>query len=284
MKISIPQSVTRTLSRQVLVARKQSPHILFAAGVVGVIGATVLACKATLKVGPVLDDFKLDIEGVKAMENDANETRKGLAYVYIRDTTKIVRLYAPAIVVGTASIAALTGSHITLTKRNSALTATVVTLTETFNQYRDRVREEVGEEKERDIYHGVLLEKTKDENGKEVMRRVLSDGVRSPYARIFDETNINWRNNSEYNNVFLTYQQNYFNHMLQARGHVFLNEVYTALGFEHTREGAVVGWVAGSDGDNYIDFGIFSDTRFVNGWEPSVIVDFNVDGIIFDKI
>ena len=86
--------------------------------------------------------------------------------------------------------------------------------------------------------------------------------------------------------MFIRAQQNYLNDLLIARGHVFLNEAYTALGFEHSSAGAVVGWVIDHDGDNFIDFGLFKpgNERFVNGTERNIILDFNVDGVIFDKI
>jgi hypothetical protein len=88
------------------------------------------------------------------------------------------------------------------------------------------------------------------------------------------------------NRLFVTCQQNYLNHVLQVRGHVFLNEAYDALGLERSTAGAVVGWVMGDNGDNYIDFGIFEaqNARFVNGSERSILLDFNVDGVIYDKI
>ena len=58
------------------------------------------------------------------------------------------------------------------------------------------------------------------------------------------------------------------------------------LGLERSSAGQVVGWVMNNDGDNYIDFGMFeaSSSRFVNGTERSVLLDFNVDGVIYDKI
>ena len=88
--------------------------------------------------------------------------------------------------------------------------------------------------------------------------------------------------------MYLKAQQNSFNDLLRARGHVFLNEVYDGLGLERSQAGAVVGWVLG-DGDNYVDFGIFDGDKprardFVNGLEASILLDFNVDGVIYDLI
>jgi hypothetical protein len=69
---------------------------------------------------------------------------------------------------------------------------------------------------------------------------------------------------------------------------VFLNEAYDALGLDRSKEGAVVGWVLGN-GDDYVDFGLYTcDTPavqdFMTGREYSVLLDFNVDGVIYDKI
>ena len=69
---------------------------------------------------------------------------------------------------------------------------------------------------------------------------------------------------------------------------LFLNEVYDMIGFEHTPEGAVAGWVK-DNGDGFVSFGLDdvnneSARRFVNGEDNVVLLDFNVDGIIFDKI
>jgi hypothetical protein len=86
--------------------------------------------------------------------------------------------------------------------------------------------------------------------------------------------------------MFLQCQQNYFNQQLKARGHVFLNEIYDAIGLERSKAGTIVGWVTDGNGDGYIDFGMFEDAsrRFINGIEPSILLDFNVDGVIYDLI
>ena len=70
---------------------------------------------------------------------------------------------------------------------------------------------------------------------------------------------------------------------------MFLNEVYEQLGFEHTSAGAVVGWIYGGFGDDYVDFGIFNESYkpardFINGYNNAVVLDFNVDGVIYNQI
>lgn len=285
----IPESVTRNFGRKVLVAKKNSPHIFFAAGVVGFAGTVVLACKATTKLEQTLDEIHEEIKEVKDKSQtptiDDKEHFKDLGYVYGKSAAKLTRLYGPSIILGVASVGALTGSHVQLTRRNSALTATLAALTKAYDDYRVRVADEIGAEKELDIYRGVTEETIEDENKKKQVVKVVNPNALSEYARIFDEACPDFKKNAEMNRIFLTAQQNYFNQLLRARGHVFLNEVYDALGFERSKAGQVVGWVINGDGDDYVDFGMFEArcADFINGHEPRVILDFNVDGIVYDK-
>lgn len=282
----IPDSVTRVFGRQMITVQKQSPHILFAAGVVGIVGSAVLASRATLKLSAVLEEAEHEINSVKTeLKHRKGQYQKDLAYVYTKNTMEIVRLYTPAVVLGTLSIAALTGSHIQLTRRNTALTAAYATVSKAYDNYRDRVRKEVGEDREMELYHSSSIEKMMV-SGKNEEVMVVDPNTWSPYARLFDETSIQYHKNAELNKLFVLAQQNYLNDLLRARGHVFLNEAYDALGLERSKAGAVVGWVIDTTGDNYIDFGLYSkeSARFTNGLERCVVLDFNVDGIIFDKL
>ena len=111
----------------------------------------------------------------------------------------------------------------------------------------------------------------------------------SRYARFFDESSPNWHTSSEYNKLFILSTMDYMNGLLRARGHVFLNEVYDALGIPRSSEGQVVGWIYNEEnpvGDNYIDFGFGEDQRtaLCSGKISGVLLDFNVDGIIVDHI
>lgn len=290
----IPKSVSRNVGMKMLAAKRNSPHIFFVGGVVGVVGSTVLACRATLKLEETLDEVHQDIEAVKDSSHRSKEVddsytegdyHKDLIYVYGKSFIKFGRLYGPAVAVGATSIAALTGSHIQLTRRNTALTATLAAVTKAYEDYRVRIQEELGEERELEIYQNTRDQEIKNEDGKKEVVKVTDPNKFSPYARMFEESNVNWQKDVELNRIFLTCHQNYFNHKLHARGYVFLNEVYDALGFEWTKAGQVVGWVMDGEGDNFIDFGIFEtrSSEFVNGYERCIVLDFNVDGVVYDK-
>ena len=112
----------------------------------------------------------------------------------------------------------------------------------------------------------------------------------SQYARFFNEACPGWEKDPECNLMYLLQQQHYANAKLKANGFLFLNDVYGMLGFPKTKAGQIVGWIYkenNTDGDNYVDFGIYrtdANSKFVNLYENSILLDFNVDGPIIDKI
>jgi hypothetical protein len=295
---TIPNSVLRTVSRQLLVAKKNSPHIFFGVGIVGTAASAVMACRATLKLGDTLEGIAKEIEENKllraipedseSLEAQAEQLHHHIntLHVYSAAGWKIAKLYATPAVIGAASIALLTGSHVQMTRRNSALMVAYAGLEKFFGEYRNRVKQEVGEEKELELYHGSTTELVKKESGEIVEGRVVNPNRISPYARFFDEYSPNWVRNPEYNRIFLEIQQKYANDRLATVGTVFLNEVYDWLGIPRSKAGALVGWFDGGDGDGYISFGMYDawNSQFVNGNEPSILLDFNVDGVIYDKM
>lgn len=292
----LKNAVTSKAGVQLLRTKKHSPTIFFVGGVVGVVGATVLACKATLKVDDVLQKAEEVEETIKNFEHpeySEDDRSKDLFKTKVKTVVAVSKLYAPAATVGVVSIAALTGSHIALNRRNTALMAAYSALDKGFKQYRDRVREEFGDEKDLEFRHGseTVIETIMDEDDKPQTKeyKVAPPGMPSIYARWFDEGSRNWSKQPEYNNLFLNSQQNYANDLLRARGHIFLNEVYDMLGIPRSKEGAVVGWVISKEGDNFVDFGVYDGDnerkrRFVNRDERSILLDFNVDGVIYDLI
>ncbi len=300
----IKQSIQKTTGRTGLVLKKYSPEILMGAGILGIVGSTVLACKATLKLEDIIDDAKNTLDtidstlesGEYSEQYNEEDAKKDKAIVYVKTGVELVKLYAPAISLGVVSIACLMGSHNIMKKRNVAVVAAYKAVEESFANYRRRVVEEFGKDKDEEYRYGIvrteetITETNKDGKKTKVKKTVdrLDPNHISQYARFFDECSPNWSKTPEYNLLFLKAQQNYANDLLKARGHLFLNEVYDMLGIPRSQAGAVVGWVLDKDNDNFVDFGIYNgDERgraFVNGDERSILLDFNVDGVIYDLI
>ena len=111
---------------------------------------------------------------------------------------------------------------------------------------------------------------------------------KSIYSVTFDNKNPYWTKSRQMNVLFLRNVQNYMNDLLRFKEypglakHLILNDVLDRLGFPKTKVGYIVGWIYDEKnpiGDNYIDFDINP-----RGSNPNVVLDFNVDGIIFDRL
>lgn len=293
----IPAALTRMAGTQSLTVQKNAPTLLFAAGVIGSIGSTVLACRATLRVEDVIDEANKNLDLINGIDEREPEVAKSYSeqdrqhdtmLVYGRATVEIVKLYAPAVILGGFSIAALTKSHNMLNDRVAALSAAYTALAAGYEKYRAKVIEKYGEEQDREFRQARAVVPLEAPDGKTIDQTVVASDGTSPYAKFFDQTSPNWSKEAEYNYAFLLNQQNWANDKLRMQGHLFLNEVYDSLGIPRTRQGSVVGWSFSGEGDNYVDFGIFDGDRntraFVNGLEGSVLLDFNVDGVILDFV
>lgn len=291
--------------------KKYSPEIFMAVGVVGVVASAVMACKATTKVGDILDETKDtlntihtgvengEINGVEYTEEDG---KKDVITTYVQTGVKFVKLYAPSVILGGLSLASILTSNNIMRRRCAGLAAAYATVDKSFKDYRGRVTERFGSDVEREIRYGIKTKEVEErvvgEDGSEtvVTKTVTTIDPEvavncSPYAKFFDEASPYWEKDAEYNLMFLKAEQNYANDLLKTRGYLFLNDVYKRLGIPETRAGQVVGWIYDEKcpvGDNYVDFGIFTSDRekvrdFVNGYERSILLDFNPDGEIWKR-
>lgn len=298
--------VTRALGKTGLRIRKYSPEILVVAGTASVITGFILGCKATLKAEEVLDKHAEEMDVVnEAIDNEdpsytEMDQRRDKAIVYCRTIGRFAKIYAPGVGFTVLGIGCYLASYGVMKKRNVALMAAYKTLETAFGDYRKRVIDELGADKDFEFRHGVkaqeIVEK-KEDGTEETITGIVLPGGKTPsmYARFFDETSTQWTRSADTNRMNLHNWQNWANDLLDARGYLFLNEVYNMLGLEVCKEGQAVGWVKNNPrgGDNYVDFGMFniyrgmSDEpmrRFHNGYEKSILLDFNVDGVIWDLI
>lgn len=307
-KTEIMNKMSRNLHKFGFKFKKHSPEILAVAGVVGIVASGVMACKASTKLSGVIEETKEQLDQVhdyvekngfsdKYTEEDS---KKDTAIIYTQTAVKLVKLYGPAVILGTLSITAMLTSNKILRKRNIALAAAYTTVDKAFKDYRGRVIERFGEELDRELKYNLkskeIEEVVTDENGKETAVKktvkAMNPNDISEYARFFDESCSGWSKSQFHNQMFLKQQQNYANDLLKAQGYLFLNDVYKMLGMDVAPYGQVVGWIYDEKnpvGDNFVDFGLYdlndeAKRLFINGRERTILLDFNVDGNILDLI
>lgn len=286
--------VAKFASRTALKLQAKAPQILFAAGVVGTVGTVVLSSRATLKAADVMTELRAEraeLETFKADDAVTQQDYQAIVITQYKTTTKqLVKLYAPTVVIGLASIAALTKSHTILINRNNALTVTVAGLHKMITDYRTRVIAELGDQKDLEFLHGTVdreIEVT-DKQGKiktKIVKVLDPDGA-TPYSIYFDAKNPGWEKSPGYNQTWLANQQSYANHQLKVKGHVLLNDVFDLLKMPRTEAGGHVGWLYKTEEgrDSLVDFGFNKHPDFLNGYETDVWLDFNVDGEILHLI
>lgn len=286
--------ITRFASRNALRIKKNSPQILFYAGIVGTVATTVLASRATLKAVPVVERLKAqraDLDSFHLEDKvEPDVYNKEVVHQYTVAAVDLTKLYAPAIIVGVGSLVALTKSHQQLTSRNTALTMAYTGLFKTFEAYRARVREELGLESDQKFLHGTVQQEIevtgKDGKTKTKSITTLDPSSKAALTYLFDDKVSSWCPDPTYNQNFLDNQQDWANVLLQRKGFMFLNEIYDLLQIPQTREGQILGWVFKDLGNNdmFIDFGHRKDGEFFAGFKKDVMLEFNIHGPILELI
>lgn len=302
-KTEIMKSVNGVTSKAVMKLKKHSPEILVVAGIAGTVVSAVLACKATTKVAEILDETKgtldtihegMETGAINGQEYTTEDGKKDTVVVYAQTGMKLAKLYGPAIILCTLSITSILASNNILRKRNVALGAAYAAIDKSFKEYRGRVIERFGEQVDTELKYGIKAKKFEEievdpETGKEkkVKKTVMvaDPNLQSDYAVYFDSKSRNYETNPDYNRMFLKAQQAFANDKLQTRGHLFLNEVLDDLDLPRTPAGQIVGWT--KDGpDGYVNFRIVEVERETEDGrhEPALLLDFNVEGNIWEKM
>ena len=303
-KNEIMKSVNGVINKTTMTLKKHSPEILVVTGVVGAVASAVIACKATTKVGKITEEAKDMIDSIHEAEKNGvtpageaytkEDCQKDLAITYVQTGIKYAKLYAPAVILGSLSVTSILASNNILRKRNIALGAAYAAIDKSYKEYRGRVIERFGEQVDQELKYNIKAKKfeeveTDPETGKQkkVKKTVMvaDPNLQSDYAVYFDNKSRNYETNMDYNRMFLKAQQQYANDKLQARGHVYLNEVLDDLDLPRTPAGQIVGWT--KDGpDGYINFRIIEVERETEDGrhEPALLLDFNVEGNIWSQM
>lgn len=277
--------------------RKRAPELLMVCGVASFVGTIVTACKATTKLEEIKAEAKSTLDEIDDMEKQELEeythedAHKDKGIIKLKTAVKVVKLYAPTIVLGSATMLCFFGSHIILKRRNVALSAVALASDKALKEYRQKVAEKFGEEVEKELRYGLVEkeyekevtdDKGKTKKVKEKIKAVDKNGYRGQFDFYFDETCPGWDKNAHYNKRYVLERQDWVNKELKRRYYKFhepltVNDVCDQFNIPRMPGGNSAGWWYDPDDqtckdDIHINFGVFNvhdeDARaFVNGLE-----------------
>lgn len=232
--------------------------------------------------------------------------KSDITTTYVQTGLKLAKVYAPAVTLGAVSLGCMFGSHHIMSKRNASLTAAYIALDKAFEEYKSRVSDRFGSRVQEELEHNIkaveLESKSTNEQGVEETIKEYKDIAMqhtSPYTCIFDETVDTWQADNQLNRNYLFLMEQAANKRLRIQGHLFLNDVLSSIGTHggvtmKTPEGQIVGWIYDPNDEtrqNHVDFGVTNYVEgddalnsFISGGERSVMLRFNCDGPIIDKI
>lgn len=308
--MSFKVAVVRAMCKAAAIGSKHAPKIMVTAGVALMGVSAVVACKETTAATVLKEQHLVRMEEIRTCVEKAKagkliytveNERKDTAIVYTQTALAYVRHYwKPIVLFASGAILVFGGANI-LSRRAAALTAAYAGLDDTFKQYRSRIKETYGEEADYNALHGFtdMPVTIVDEDGNEkAIQNVKSAGPGSSvYSILWDDMySTEWTPNPSTNKLILEAKERAWTDVLHTRGFVHLDEVYRDLGVwgrisdDKMKASTAVGWVLGC-GDDYVSFGLKDNyvgnpakAEFINGFEPSVLLDFNIDGVIHDLL
>lgn len=202
--------------------RNNSSTILTVVGAIGVVGTAILAAQAAPKA----------LERVETAKEEKGEELTTLEVVQAAGP-----VYVPTVLVGASTIACIFGANILNRRNQASLVSAYALVDNAYKEYRNKVKEMLGEETDQKIRDAIAMDKCKqidvytpgygsiDTSGEP---RLFYEEHRGKFFESTMEAVIN----AEY----------HFNRNYAMRGFAFLNEFYEFLGLPETEAGKVLGW------------------------------------------
>lgn len=250
------KNVTRLFKHAGVVIKKNSPHILTAVGIGGMLSATVMAVKATPKAMQL-------IEAEKAKHEEENLKPVEVVKVAWKP-------YIPAAVTTVVSIGCLVGANTVHAKRTAAL-ATAYKISETaLKEYKEAAVEVVGEETAKEIKEKMVEKRFEKVEEKDIKQRSCSANPMPGGDILFHD---------------ILFDQYFYSDELTVREAVLsineemfggqyasLNDFYDRLNIDRIEIGEQVGWNISRDGKLEVSTDRLEYAR--NG-KPCVVLEYH---------
>lgn len=213
--------VRKLLSRGVLIFKKHSPEVMTALGIASLLGATVLAVKATPEAMGNLEEKR---EEVGRDELTPKETVEATW-----------RCYVPAGFLSIAGVGLLVGSNAVHARRSAAFAAAFTAAERGYDEYRSKVAEVAGPHVESEVAQAVARERVEKNPVPKAGVGPSEDGDDLYYdaysGRYFKTSRVRFEA-----------CVNQANRMLIDRGYLSLNDYYEEIGLPPTKIGDDLGW------------------------------------------
>lgn len=221
--------------------RSHMAEILTGCGITGMFCGGIMAVSAT----------------PKAMQNIEDEKKKlGKEKLTKLETVRVTwKCYVPAVITSAAGTVCILKGYSITAKRTAAL-ATAWTVTDNaFREYRGKVTEMLGEEKEKEVETEIAKDRVREDIAEECSVVPYRGGeaivMSSDFDLCYDMAfgRYFWSNTNR-----IKAAENAINRLLLLDGSASLNDFYDELGIPHTEMGDELGWSANRDG--YVDIHI----------------------------
>lgn len=227
--------IKQLLSKTGMKIKKNSPAILTGVGVIGLGATAYLAYRSRKKVEAVV----VNIEEARDNGEEVNKME------VVRDLTEA--LYLP-ITVGALSVTSIIMSYRIQNNRIAVLAGALATTQAQNLWFESKYRKQHGEEAYQKfitpIEEEVHEEEGKNGKTKQTVTQVKKE-IDQTIGQWYDESSEYVSDDHTYNIAYIESVSEKLNTLLFQRGHLMLNEVREAMGFERIRAGALLGWSSG---------------------------------------
>lgn len=256
---------------------KHGHTYLAVAGAAGTVGTIALTVKATRQMDELSAKYKeteqtiLDHqEGHDPAEVDADLKQNKVAYV-----VGSIKIVAPVVALGLASLGCFALSWGISSRRFKVLASAYSLLKLEYDKYREVVREDVGEEKEREYYA------TTQERVVQELETVQKVDKFNLHGFWLEESEEFARDDASYNSALTANAKRKCDDIIGRDGYILINQVREAHKAPRIKDGNEWGWTIGDGFDLYEHL---VDVEDPDGTYQSRYISWPAPKLIYDKV
>lgn len=256
---------------------KHGHTYLAVAGAAGTVGTIALTVKATRQMDELSAKYKeteetilTHQEGHEPAEVDADLKQNKVAYV-----VGSIKIVAPVVALGLASLGCFALSWGISSRRFKVLASAYSLLKLEYDKYREVVREDVGEEKEREYYA------TTQERVVQELETVQKVDKFNLHGFWLEESEEFARDDASYNSALTANAKRKCDDIIGRDGYILINQVREAHKAPRIKDGNEWGWTIGDGFDLYEHL---VDVEDPDGTYQSRYISWPAPKLIYDKV